>query len=66
LETFNRSSTVKEIREALECPADWTKVFRVQDPAYFEPLETRWYEILRLNVRGDEADYIGPDWVRFD
>jgi hypothetical protein len=66
LESFNRLSAVKEIREALECPADWAKVFRVQDPAYFEPLETLWYEILHLNVRGDEAHYIGPDWVRFD
>jgi hypothetical protein len=64
LESFNHLSAVKEIREALECPADWAKVFRVQHPAYFEPLV--WYEILHQNVRGDEADYIGPDWVRFD
>jgi hypothetical protein len=65
-ESYNRLSALKEIQEALRCPADWAKVFQVQGPAYFEPLEALWYEILRQNVRGDEAHYIGPDYVRFD
>lgn len=64
LGSFNRLSAIKEIREALECPADWAKVFRLGDPSYFEPLETLWYEIIRLKVKGDEAHYIGPDHVR--
>ena len=62
---FNRQNAEREIREALRCPAEWGKVFRLEGEAFFEPFEILWHEILNQNVRGDEAYYVGPDfWLR--
>jgi hypothetical protein len=61
-EEFCRTQAEREIREAMRCPVDWTIVFRIEDPAAFEPLEARWYAILAEHVRGDESEYVGPDY----
>jgi hypothetical protein len=61
---FNRYNAEREIREALKCPANWAEVFRLDDEAFFEPLDTLWRELLRKNVRGDEVYHIGlHGWV---
>jgi len=59
---FNRKQAEREIRKAMLCPVDWATVFRVGGPALFEPLEALWYAILAEHVRGDEAEYVGPDY----
>jgi hypothetical protein len=63
---FNRQNAETEIREALHCPADWRKVFRLEGEAFFEPLETLWHDLLRENVRGDESNYVGSDFLLLD
>jgi hypothetical protein len=35
---FNRQNAEQEIRAAFRCPADWAKVFRLDEDAFFEPL----------------------------
>ena len=62
LQEFNRVLAEQEIREAIVCPADWATVFRVEGPAIFEPLQGLWQAILEENVRGDEAESLGPDY----
>ena len=62
---FSRQNAEREIREALECPIDWGKVFRVQSPASFDPLDTLWRELLSRHVRGDESLFVGPDFFVF-
>jgi len=62
-EGFNRQKAENEIRDEFQCPEDWGRVFRVESPALFEPLEILWRTILIENVRGDEAFYAGPDFL---
>jgi hypothetical protein len=62
-QNFNRRDAERQIREALQCPADWAKVFRLNEEALFEPLNTFWIELLHQNVRGDESGYVGNDFL---
>jgi len=54
----DRRQAELEVAEALACPLDMAKLFQVEGPASFEPLEQLWAEIVKRNAVDQEAMHL--------